>query len=87
MPRREPPVLVYQATKREFMDDVETDAITTRITQAFEHRVHRAAPREVRSWNNSMQYMYKVLNTTGIPGRCTPNGLPKRSALPRRSGR
>lgn len=27
MPRREPPVLVHQATKREFMDDVETDAI------------------------------------------------------------
>jgi hypothetical protein len=63
-------MLVYQATKREFMDDVDNDAITTRITQAFEQRVHRANPREVRSWTNSMQYMYKVLNTAEIPDGC-----------------
>ena len=63
-------MLVYQATKSEFMDDVESDLIVEHITLAFERRVHRANPKEVRSWQNSMQHMYKVLNTPEIPGTC-----------------
>ncbi|MDZ4169609.1 MAG: hypothetical protein U1E26_08130 [Coriobacteriia bacterium] len=63
-------MLVYQATKREFMDDVDNDAITSRITEAFEQRIHRANASEVRSWTNSMQYMHKVLNTAEIPDGC-----------------
>jgi hypothetical protein len=63
-------MLVYQATKSEFMDDVETDLIVEHITRAFEQRIHRANPKEVRSWQNSMQHMYKVLNTPDIPATC-----------------
>jgi DUF2075 family protein len=63
-------MLVYQATKSEFMGDVDADRIVARITEAFERRVHRVNPSEVRSWDNSMQYMYKVLNTSEIPGNC-----------------
>ena len=63
-------MLVYQATKSEFMSDVDLDVITDRITAAFERRLHRANPREVESWRNSMQYMYRVLNTEDIPGGC-----------------
>ena len=63
-------MLVYQATKSEFMDDVERDEIVEHITRAFEQRVHRANVGEVRSWQNSMQHMYKVLNSPDIPGEC-----------------
>ncbi|MBN2840126.1 MAG: DUF2075 domain-containing protein [Coriobacteriia bacterium] len=63
-------MLVYQATKAEFMDDVDRDLIADHITAAFERRIHRANPREVESWRNSMQYMYRVLNTEEIPGGC-----------------
>jgi hypothetical protein len=63
-------MLVYQATKSDFMDDVEHDVIVDRITRAFEQRIHRPNPKEVRSWQNSMQHMYKVLNTPDIPGSC-----------------
>lgn len=63
-------VLVYQATKREFMDDVDNDAIAVHIQQAFERKVHRANPREVAAWRNSMGYMYKVLNTSALPDDC-----------------
>ncbi len=63
-------MLVYQATKREFMDDVEADAIADHITAAFERKVHRASHAEVRSWRNSMQYMYRVLNTPALPCGC-----------------
>ena len=63
-------VLVYQAIKSEFMNDVEQDAIAGRIRTAFEQKLHRANETEVRSWQNSMQYMYKVLNTDDIPSSC-----------------
>lgn len=63
-------MLVYQATKREFMDDVDRDVITERIRTSFEQRLHRANEREVRSWTNSMQYMYKVMNSPSIPDGC-----------------
>ncbi len=42
-------MLVYQATKAEFMDDVDRDLIADHITAAFERRIHRANPREVES--------------------------------------
>jgi DUF2075 family protein len=63
-------MLVYQATKSEFMDDVERDVIVDHISRAFEQRVHGTNPAEVRSWQNSMQHMYKVLNSPDIPNTC-----------------
>lgn len=63
-------MLVYQATKTDFMDDVERDQIVNRICVEFESHLHRPAKREVVSWQNSMQYMYKVLNSGDIPGDC-----------------
>jgi DUF2075 family protein len=63
-------MLVYQATKSEFMDDVERDVIVERISRAYEQRIHRTSASEVRSWQNSMQHMYKVLNSPDIPGSC-----------------
>ena len=63
-------MLVYQASKAEFMDDVDRDLIADHITAAFERKIHRANLREVESWRNSMQYMYRVLNTEAIPGGC-----------------
>lgn len=63
-------MLVYKATKSEFVADVTNDVIVTRITEAFEARLHRANASEVRSWKNSMEYMNKVLNTSDIPDQC-----------------
>jgi hypothetical protein len=63
-------LLVYKATKSEFMADVDNDIIVARIAEAFEDRLRRANAGEVRSWNNSMQYMYMVLNSADIPDRC-----------------
>jgi hypothetical protein len=63
-------MLVYQATKRGFMDDVEADAIAGHITASFERTVHRANPAEVTSWRNSMEHMYKVPDTPALPDGC-----------------
>lgn len=63
-------VLVYQALKSEFMAHVEQGAIVDRIQAEYERRVRRAPKSEVRSWQNSMQFMYMALNTPDIPDGC-----------------
>jgi DUF2075 family protein len=63
-------LLVYQATKSDFMDDVECGVLVDNISRAFERRIHRPNPGEVRSWQNSMQHMYMMLNTPEIPSEC-----------------
>lgn len=63
-------MLVYQATKREFMDDVDGDVLVENITRAFEQRVSKAPSNQVLAWQNSMQHMYRVLNTPDIPSDC-----------------
>lgn len=60
-------MIVYEATKREFMDHVERDEIAVKIYESYKDKIGRTAESEINSWNNSMNYMYKVLNTLAIP--------------------
>ena len=60
-------MIVYEATKREFMDHVERDEIAVKIYEFYKDKIGRTAESEINSWNNSMNYMYKVLNTSAIP--------------------
>ncbi|MHB9004187.1 MAG: DNA/RNA helicase domain-containing protein [Coriobacteriia bacterium] len=63
-------MLVYQATKREFMGDVLSGVIAERVETAFKSRVHRPSASEKRSWHNSLQYMHMVLSAEAIPHNC-----------------
>ncbi len=63
-------MLVYQADKAAFMDQVECGVLVEQISEAFAERIHRPAPSEVASWQNSMQFMYTVLNTDRVPADC-----------------
>lgn len=78
------PVLIYQATKGEFMQDVDNDVIVARVLEGFERLIHRANPREVHAWDGSLQYMYKVLNTPAIPDS---SGVAVEYAVPYTSSR
>ena len=61
-------MIIYKATKRQFVDDVFNDAIADNIDNAFyEHLGRHTSPNEVRSWKNSMQYMQRVVNTSTLP--------------------
>ncbi|MBK7148056.1 MAG: DUF2075 domain-containing protein [Bacteroidetes bacterium] len=64
-------MIVYQATKAEFNNDVFNDVIDKRILASFKDRLNRStAINEIQSWKNSMQYMYKVLSDDTIPDDC-----------------
>ena len=61
-------MIIYRATKKQFVEDVFNNTITDNIDDAFyEHLGRHTSPNEVRSWQNSMQFMYKVVDTPELP--------------------
>lgn len=64
-------MIIYQATKEDFSDDVLQDRIDTKILEFFtKHLNHRTSKQEISSWKNSLQYMDRVLNDISIPDDC-----------------
>ncbi|OJW81746.1 MAG: AAA family ATPase [Bacteroidetes bacterium 46-16] len=64
-------MIVYQATKSEFSDDVLADTIETKIHDFFKKHLNKSTSRqEIISWKNSLQYMDRVLNDNEIPDDC-----------------
>ena len=61
-------MLIYEGTKDNFMTSVEQDTIAVEIENNIYERMHRhTAKNEFRAWENSLEYMYKVLNDQDIP--------------------
>src|SRR5699024_6471420 len=60
-------MLVYESTKEEFLIDVFDDELTNNIINNFNKKIGSVNEAEVRSWDNSMQYMYRVLMDPDIP--------------------
>jgi DUF2075 family protein len=64
-------MIIYQATKASFSEDVLNDQIEIKIHGFFKQNLNRkTGMREVLSWKNSMQYMDRVLNDPDIPDTC-----------------
>lgn len=61
-------MLVYDGTKIDFMRSVEQDTIAFEIEDNIYQKMNRHTVRnEFRAWENSLEYMYKVLNDDDIP--------------------
>ena len=61
-------MIIYSGTKRKFMSEVEEDTIAYSIRDNILAKMHRSTgDSEFRSWVNSLEYMYKVLNDEEIP--------------------
>lgn len=61
-------MIVYSGTKSDFLTSVEADSIAIEIEDNIYKKMHRrTAQNEFRSWENSLEYMYKVLNDNTIP--------------------
>ncbi|ANF35582.1 DUF2075 domain-containing protein [Bacillus velezensis] len=60
-------MIVYEATKEEFLSDVFDDKLVMNICKNYNDKIGKINEREVRSWDNSMQYMYRVLSDREIP--------------------
>lgn len=61
-------MIVYEGVKTDFLKSVEEDTIAEEIEEMIYNKIHRStAKNEFRSWENSLEYMYKVLNDEEIP--------------------
>ena len=61
-------MIVYSGLKRDFLTAVEQDSIAVEIEENIYNKMHRkSAQSEFRSWENSLEYMYKVMNDADIP--------------------
>lgn len=61
-------MLVYNATKQQFIDDVRANVIADAIENEVVRKLNRNSPRsEVISWENSLRFMMSVLLDEGIP--------------------
>ena len=61
-------MIIYNASKSKFVDDVFNGTIADDIDKAFVFHLGRhTSPNEVLSWKNSMMHMYKIMNTPDIP--------------------
>lgn len=61
-------MIVYDGVKTDFLASCENDSIAMEIEENILAKLGRHTPRsEFRSWENSLNYMYKVLNDDGIP--------------------
>lgn len=61
-------MLIYSGRKDRFVEDVRENAIADVILSEFKRKLFKnPSKNEVLSWNNSMQYMFKVLNDPEIP--------------------
>ena len=61
-------MIVYDGLKTDFMQSVENDTIAKEIEANIRSKMGLHVSRnEFNAWNNSLQYMYKVLNDALIP--------------------
>lgn len=61
-------MIVYTATKQQFVDDVRANAIADIIENEVSRKLNRNSPKnEFISWKNSLQYMFNVLHDDDIP--------------------
>ena len=61
-------MLVYEGNEAEFMKSVDGDTIALEIEARILEVMNRhTAKNEFRAWENSLQYMYKVLNDQNFP--------------------
>ncbi len=61
-------MIVYDGLKSDFLTSCERDSIAIEIEENILTKLGRHTPKaEFRSWENSLNYMYKVLNDADIP--------------------
>ena len=63
-------MIVYEATKEEFIASVFSGSITDEIYDVYRGKIGKSGISQIMSWENSMQYMYRVLEDSEIPSDC-----------------
>ena len=60
-------MIIYEATKREFVDAFLDQTIIDSLVRNYTVKVGKVKESERRAWNNSLMFMYQVLEDGEIP--------------------
>ena len=60
-------MIIYEATKTEFIDDVVNEQIVERLYNVYQEKIGKTSKQEIRSWDNSLQRMSNVMQDQEIP--------------------
>ena len=63
-------MIVYEATKGEFVDSVFSGSITDEIYDVYKEKIGKSNESQIKSWENSMEFMFKILIDEEIPDDC-----------------
>lgn len=63
-------MIVYKATKKEFLEDCRKEEIIRKITEGYTKNVAKTNYSIVNSWNGSIPYLYLLLEDDSIPDNC-----------------
>jgi uncharacterized protein len=64
-------MILYSSSAETFRKDVDTSQITDKIRDAVWQRMgYLPAPAEQNAWNNSMQFMERVVRNSQLPDDC-----------------
>ncbi|MEG6589311.1 hypothetical protein [Paenibacillus barengoltzii] len=64
-------MIIYSSNALQFRESVDRNQITVEIEQAFINKMGmRPSPGEKRAWNNSMQFMERVIRNANIADDC-----------------
>ncbi|MDO6447886.1 DUF2075 domain-containing protein [Oceanobacillus profundus] len=64
-------MIIYEATKTEFISDVTNELLVERLYQSYQEKIGRTSKSEITSWENSLQRMSNVMQDTEIPSNAS----------------
>lgn len=65
--RRWETLIIYEATKTEFISDVTNELLVERLYNSYQEKIGRTSKGEILSWENSLQRMSNVMQDKEIP--------------------
>lgn len=63
-------MIIYKATKKEFIKDFETEKVIEEVEKSYKEKVKSPDYGMINSWNGSIPYLYLLLNDSSIPDDC-----------------
>lgn len=64
-------MIIYSSSAREFREKIDSNLLTVSIEEAFVRKMGMQPSRgEIRAWNNSMQFMERVIRNSNIADDC-----------------
>lgn len=63
-------MIIYKATKKEFLDDWENERVIRKVSKSYEEKLGKSTYKESNSWNGSLPYLYLLLQDERIPADC-----------------